>query len=47
MSDALPRYLFGLRLQARAANSLGHTDGIALRGSQAHGMRARRLRDKP
>ena len=35
----------GLRLQARAADSADFTVAIAWRGSQGHGMAARRLRD--
>ncbi len=44
MSNEFLEFVAGLRLQARAADSLGYTGNIAWRGSPAHGMRARRLR---
>jgi hypothetical protein len=40
----LLKFVAGLRLQARAADSVDHTDGIAWRASLAAGSRARRLR---
>jgi len=40
-----PKFVAGLQLQARATDGRGHTGNIAWRGSPAHGMRARRLRD--
>ncbi len=42
-SHHLLKFVAGLRLQARAADSSGHTGNMAWRDSPAHGMRARRL----
>ncbi len=44
MSNEFTEFVAGLRLQARAAGGVDHTDGIAWRVSPAHGLRARRLR---
>jgi hypothetical protein len=44
MSNEFSKFVAGLQLQARAAASRGHKDGMARRGSPALGMRARRLR---
>ena len=41
---AIPLILGKAEGEARAADSVDHTDGIAWRVSPAHGMRARRLR---
>ena len=45
-SNELSKFVAGVRLHARAADSCGNTGNIAWRVSQAHGVRARRLRDK-
>jgi len=34
MSNEFPKFVAGVRLHARAADSREHTDGIAWRGSQ-------------
>ena len=41
----LSKFVSGLRLQARAADSVDYTGNIAWRGSPAAGSRARRMRD--
>lgn len=38
------KFVHGVRRHARAADSRGYTGNIAWRESQAHGMRARRMR---
>jgi len=47
MSNEFPKFVAGVRLHARAADSRGRTGNMDWRGSPAHGMRARRLRASP
>ena len=45
MSNEFLKFVAGVRLHARAADSGDDRGNMGWRGSPAHGMRARRLRD--
>jgi len=45
MSNEFPKFVAGVRLHARAADSRGCETGMAWRGSPARTLRARRLRE--